>query len=152
MTDDFAAASDAFQGLSDDDKRRMIPKMVAEAARTDPTGVGRDIIGEISGRAEQRAMVRGALGGMDETDRQAAMSPFALPAPTNQASLTTLWILILMLLGLAVFTFGTMTFVLVYQKKSAEGTLALATAALGAIVGLISPSPVRSGGSGSGTD
>jgi len=34
-----------------------------------------------------------------------------------------------------------MAFVLVYQKKAAEALLALATGALGAIVGLVATSP-----------
>ena len=42
--------------------------------------------------------------------------------------------------------FGVLSFVLIYQGKHAEATLALATTALGGIVGLISPGPSKSSG------
>ena len=58
-----------------------------------------------------------------------------------------LWYLVVATLTAADFVFGSMAFVLVYQKKAAEAPLALATAALGAIVGLVATSP---GSRGSG--
>jgi len=48
-------------------------------------------------------------------------------------------------MALAVFFFGTMAFVLMYQKKGAEAPLALATTALGAIIGLVATSPGSKG-------
>ena len=59
----------------------------------------------------------------------------------DQKTRQTLWYLVVWTLTAAVFVFGSMTFVLVYQKKAAEAPLALATAALGGIIGLIATSP-----------
>jgi hypothetical protein len=42
---------------------------------------------------------------------------------------------------LAVFTFGSMAFVLIDQKKAAEAALALAATAPGLLVGLVATSP-----------
>ncbi|MGH3548597.1 MAG: hypothetical protein ACRDQU_10915 [Pseudonocardiaceae bacterium] len=47
-------------------------------------------------------------------------------------------------MGAAIFVFGILTFVLVLKGQSADGVIALATTALGGVVGLISPSPVSS--------
>jgi hypothetical protein len=41
----------------------------------------------------------------------------------------------------AIFVFGSMAFVLIYQGKAAEAPLALATTALGGVVGLVATSP-----------
>ncbi len=57
-----------------------------------------------------------------------------------------LWKCVVGSLVAVVIVFGVLTFVLIYQKKSAEATLALATTALGGIVGLISPGPSKSSG------
>ncbi|MBV9096058.1 MAG: hypothetical protein JO132_19660 [Streptosporangiaceae bacterium] len=59
----------------------------------------------------------------------------------DQRTRQILWYLVVSTLTIAVFVFGSMAFVLVYQKKAAEAPLALATAALGAIIGLVATSP-----------
>ncbi|MER6126629.1 hypothetical protein ABT173_29240 [Streptomyces sp. NPDC001795] len=52
-----------------------------------------------------------------------------------------LWYIVVSTLAAAVFAFGVLAFVLIYQKKSAEAPLALATTALGGVVGLVATSP-----------
>jgi hypothetical protein len=52
-----------------------------------------------------------------------------------------LWYIVVGVMALAVFIFGSMAFVLLYQGKAAEAPLALATTALGGVVGLIATSP-----------
>jgi hypothetical protein len=52
-----------------------------------------------------------------------------------------LWYIVVWTMVAAIFVFGTMAFVLIYQKKAAEAPLALATTALGGVVGLIATSP-----------
>jgi len=85
------------------------------------------VIGTLSADAKQQ--LAGALGSPDQRTRQ------------------VLWYLVVSTLTAAVFVFGTMAFVLVYQKKAADAPLALATAALGGIIGLVATSP---GSRGSG--
>ena len=53
----------------------------------------------------------------------------------------TLWYLVVSTISAAIFVFGVLTFVLILTGRSAEGPLALATTALGGIVGLIATSP-----------
>jgi hypothetical protein len=52
-----------------------------------------------------------------------------------------LWIIVVSTLTLALFVFGTMAFVLVLRRETAEAPLALATTALGGIVGLVATTP-----------
>lgn len=48
------------------------------------------------------------------------------------------------MMGGAIFVFGALTFVLVPNGKIAEGVVALATTALGGVVGLVFTSPDHS--------
>jgi hypothetical protein len=69
-------------------------------------------------------------------------SPLISEAPTNR----WLWKCVVGSLVAVIVIFGVLSFVLIYQGKHAEATLALATTALGGIVGLISPGPSKSSG------
>lgn len=68
-----------------------------------------------------------------------------LSAPDPKTN-NLLWrVVVYSLIGI-VGLFGAFTFVLIYQGKSAEAVLALATTALGGIVGLITPAATRGSG------
>jgi hypothetical protein len=63
--------------------------------------------------------------------------------PPDEKTSNFLWKVVVCSLIAVVVIFGVLTFVLIYQKKSAEAPLALATTALGGIVGLLSPGPSK---------
>jgi hypothetical protein len=88
---------------------------------------------------QKRAAAEAAIGALPADVKQ-QVAQAALGSP-DQRTRQLLWYLVVVTLTAAVFVFGTMAFVLVYQKKAAEAPLGLATGALGAIVGLIATSP-----------
>jgi uncharacterized membrane protein YbhN (UPF0104 family) len=59
----------------------------------------------------------------------------------DQRTRQILWYIVAWTMAAAIFVFGAMAFVLIYQKKAAEAPLALATTALGGVVGLVATSP-----------
>jgi len=92
---------------------------------------------------QQKAAAEGVMSAMPVKQRQeVAQSLLGRPDKTTRQ---VLWYMVVSTLVLAIFVFGTMAFVLIYQKKPAEAPLALATTALGGVVGLVATSP----GSGS---
>jgi hypothetical protein len=88
---------------------------------------------------DQQAEAAAAIGALPADVKQ-QVAQAALGSP-DQRTRQLLWYMVVATLTAAVFVFGTMAFVLVYQKKAAEAPLGLATGALGAIVGLIATSP-----------
>jgi hypothetical protein len=63
---------------------------------------------------------------------------FGTPDPKTQRAL---WYIVIVTTSAAIFLFGGLTFALTLLGKSGEGTLALATTALGGIVGLVATTP-----------
>jgi hypothetical protein len=96
---------------------------------------------------------------LDASDQRAAAEAIVhtLPTPTQEqvaesilgpldvGARTRIWYLVISFLGLSILVFGVLAFVLMYQDKNAEGPLALATTALGAVAGLLSQSRVWRG-------
>jgi len=89
---------------------------------------------------EQKQAAAQAVLGTLPSDVQQQVAQTVLGSP-DQKTRQVLWYMVVSTLTLAVFAFGAMTFVLVYQGKAAEAPLALATAALGGIIGLVATSP-----------
>jgi hypothetical protein len=99
------------------------------------------------------AKVIGNLNTPDQQQQAAAAAVNALPPEGQQEVLTsllgtpnpktqrTLWYIVISTISAAIFVFGVLTFVLILLGKSAEAPLALATTALGGIVGLIATNP-----------
>jgi hypothetical protein len=95
--------------------------------------------------AQQQAAAQGVLDALPD-DQRTQLAETVLGSPDKNTR-KVLWYVVVSTLAAAVFVFGSMAFVLVYQKKAAEAPLALATTALGGIVGLVATSPgSRSGG------
>jgi hypothetical protein len=95
--------------------------------------------------AQQQAAAQGVLDALPN-DQRTQLAETVLGSPDKNTR-KVLWYVVVSTLAAAVFVFGSMAFVLVYQKKAAEAPLALATTALGGIVGLVATSPgSRSGG------
>ena len=83
-----------------------------------------------------------ALGALSPDAQQRVTGGLTTPdAATNR----WLWKVVVVSLVAVVIVFGVLTFVLILKGKSAEAPLALATTALGGIVGLLSPGPATKG-------
>jgi hypothetical protein len=65
-----------------------------------------------------------------------------LPPPSGGA-LSTVWIIIVSCLALSVLGFGYLGYQLILQKADATAIVALASTALGALIGLLAPSPAK---------
>jgi cytochrome bd-type quinol oxidase subunit 1 len=89
---------------------------------------------------EQKQAAAQAVVGTLPAEAQQQLAETVLGSP-DQRTRQVLWYMVVSTLTLAVFAFGSMAFVLVYQGKAAEAPLALATAALGGIIGLVATSP-----------
>ncbi|GAA5149290.1 hypothetical protein GCM10023321_12920 [Pseudonocardia eucalypti] len=74
------------------------------------------------------------------TEQRAEVADGLLGTPDRKTR-QTLWYIVVATLAAAIFIFGFMAFLLLYQGKAAEGPLALATTALGGVVGLVATSP-----------
>ena len=94
--------------------------------------------------AQQQAAAQGVMDALPD-DKRTQIAENVLGSPDKQTR-KILWYMVVSTLAAAVFVFGSMAFVLVYQKKAAEAPLALATTALGGIVGLVATSPGSRGG------
>jgi hypothetical protein len=90
---------------------------------------------------QQRAAAEGVVATLPSEQRQQlAEGVLGLGTP-DQKTQQNLWYIVVLTMAAAIFVFGSMAFVLIYQKKAAEAPLALATTALGGTVGLIATSP-----------
>ena len=94
---------------------------------------------------QQQAAAQGVLDALPD-DKRTQLAETVLGSPDRKTR-QILWYMVVLTLAAAVFVFGSMAFVLVYQKKAAEAPLALATTALGGIVGLVATSPGSRAGS-----
>jgi hypothetical protein len=88
---------------------------------------------------QQRAAAEGAVGALSTQQRQ-QLAENVLGRPDRETR-QNLWYIVIWTMAAAIFVFGSMAFVLIYQKKAAEAPLALATTALGGVVGLVATSP-----------
>jgi hypothetical protein len=87
---------------------------------------------------QQRAAAEGAVGALTTQQRQ-QLAENVLGRPDRETR-QNLWYVVIWTMAAAIFVFGSMAFVLIYQKKAAEAPLALATTALGGVVGLVATS------------
>jgi hypothetical protein len=88
---------------------------------------------------QKRAAAEGAVGALSTEQRQ-DLAESLLGRPDRKTR-QNLWYIVVWTMAAAIFVFGSMAFVLIYQKKAAEAPLALATTALGGVVGLVATSP-----------
>jgi hypothetical protein len=88
---------------------------------------------------QQRAAAEGVMGALsDEQQQQVVETVLGRP---DRKTRQHLWYIVIWTMAAAIFVFGSMAFVLIYQSKAAETPLALATTALGGVVGLVATSP-----------
>lgn len=68
-----------------------------------------------------------------------------IPNPKSDGALTTIWTVIILLLGVIVLVFGFWSYrqLAATPAKSAETLIGVATAALGGLLGILAPSPIN---------
>jgi len=121
--DEQHAAAQAVMGALPNDLKQAMAPAIMEGLNPD----------------QQQAAAKAVMGELPQEQReQVADSVLGIP---DRKTRQRLWYLVVVTLAAAVFVFGTMAFVLMYQKKTADAPLALATTALGGIVGLVATSP-----------
>ncbi len=154
-----AAAQGVIDSLPDDAKQGLAASVVQGLAPSQQQAAAQGVIDSLPDDAKQglaASVVQGlapsqqqaaAQGVMDAlpNDKRTQVAENILGSPDKQTR-KMLWYMVVSTLAAAVFVFGSMAFVLVYQKKAAEAPLALATTALGGIVGLVATSPGSRGG------
>jgi hypothetical protein len=116
-------AATAVDGLSADSKQELVGRVVQSLDPDQQKQVAATAVDALP-QADQEDIAAGILGTPDKKTQQ------------------RLWYIVVGMMGGAIFVFGSLTFVLILLGKNAEGVIALATTALGGVVGLISTSPV----------
>lgn len=81
---------------------------------------------------------------LNETEQAEFRANVGFPPPTG-SGLNVVWIMVIAILGLVALGGGLLVYFLIQDDKDAEAIVAFASAALGALVGLIAPSPVSPG-------
>jgi hypothetical protein len=86
--------------------------------------------------AQQKQVAAAAVNALPQADQE-DVAATVLGRPDRKTQ-QILWYLVVAMMGGAIFVFGVLTFVLTLNGRSAEGVVALATTALGGVVGLVS--------------
>lgn len=118
-----AAAEGVVAQMPPDERQDLVPSLVKDLENSQKQAVVADVAGQLTN--EERQEVAEGLG---------------LPPP-DVITRRYLWYMVVGILGVAIFVFGSMAFTLLAQKQPAEAPLTLATTALGAVVGLIAFGP-----------
>jgi hypothetical protein len=84
------------------------------------------------------------MGALSSADQEAVAADAGVLDRPDAVTQRNLWYMVVGTMALAIFVFGIMAFLLLHWGEAAEAPLALATTALGGIVGLIATSPGRS--------
>ena len=149
-----AAAQGVMDALPDEAKQGLAATVVQALPAAQQQAAAQGLIGALPDEAkqglaatvvqglapeQQQAAARGVLDALP-SDQRTQLAETVLGSPDKRTR-EILWYMVVSTLAASVFVFGSMAFVLVYQKKAAEAPLALATTALGGIVGLVATSP-----------
>jgi len=90
---------------------------------------------------QKREAAQAAMSTLSHDQRgELAASILGEPDPRTQQRL---WYMVVGTMGLSIFVFGFMAFLLISWKKAGDAPLALATTALGGVVGLVASGPGR---------
>ena len=87
------------------------------------------------------AQVQSDFQALDTDDQREFLLMQRLPNPTQRAA-DNVWMLVLVILGIVVVGGGFLVFQLIVDDKDASVVVGFVSAALGAIIGLIAPSPL----------
>jgi hypothetical protein len=143
-TENEALAATVVRSLDSPEQQKAAAEGVVgalpDAAKQD---LAATVVRSMDSPEQQKAAVVSALGALSAPQQQ-QVAEGLLGSPDTETR-QRLWYIVVGTMAVAVFFFGFMAFVLMYQKKAAEAPLALATTALGAIVGLVATSPGSKG-------
>ncbi|MQS15991.1 hypothetical protein F7Q99_28005 [Streptomyces kaniharaensis] len=111
------------QALPDEEKASLVAALAQSIATPEQQQAVAEHVVRALPQEQQQRLTETVLGKPDKRTRQ------------------VLWYIVVWTMTSAVFVFGVLAFVLIYQNKHAEAPLALATTALGGVVGLVATSP-----------
>lgn len=136
-----AFAATVVQSLDTPDQQRAAAEGVVGAL---PNQAKQDlattVVRSLDTLDQQRAAAESVVRSLPSAQREQVAQELGIGRP-DQKTRQYLWMIVVCTMAAALFVFGSMAFVLIYQGKGAEAPLALATTALGALVGLIATSP-----------
>lgn len=89
-------------------------------------------------QSQQREVVEATAAGLSLSDREIVANLLGRP---DHVTSRVLWYLVVGSLVSSIFIFGVLAVLMIYSEKGGEIPLALATAALGGVLGLVSTSP-----------
>jgi hypothetical protein len=125
----------------DQKKEAAVAAVGALSSAATPDAVA-TMVGKLDSADQKRAAAAALNTLPQDQQQQVASSILGTPSPKVQAAL---WLIVIITISAVIFVFGVLSFVLVVSGKGAEGPLALATTALGGIVGLVANTPGRRG-------
>jgi hypothetical protein len=137
-------AASVVQGLDTPGQQKAAAGIIGAMSSEAKQGLAASVVQGLDTPEQQKAAAEGVMSAVPMKQRQQVAQ--SLLGSPDKKTRQVLWYMVVSTLVVAIFVFGTMAFVLIYQKKPAEAPLALATTALGGVVGLIATSP-GSGGS-----
>lgn len=106
------------------------------------------VVQQLDSPEQKQAAAAAAMGQLSQADQEAVAAGAGVLDLPDAITQRRLWYMVVGTMGIAIFVFGIMAFLLLNWKKPAEAPLALATTALGGVVGLVATSPGRSRRSG----
>jgi hypothetical protein len=121
------------------DHAREAAELVQKLTPAEQQHLAAAVVQSIDTPEQQRAAAEGVVRALPNEQRE-QLADSVLGRP-DRVTRQHLWYIVVWPMAAAIFIFGTMAFVLMYQKKAAEAPLALATTALGGVVGLVATSP-----------
>jgi hypothetical protein len=123
---------------TDEQKETALAALGALPKGSTPDVVAK-MVGQLDTPDQQQATALAALNALSADGRkQVATTILGTPDRKTQR---TLWYIVIGTIAAAIFVFGVLTFVLILMGKNAEAPLALATTALGGMVGLVATTP-----------
>lgn len=131
------------QGLETADQQRAATEEVVSALPFEAKeGLAAAVVQSLETADQQRAAAEGVVSALPTEQKQQVYDSLESTLGTpDRRTRRHLWYIVVGSMVGAIFIFGVMAFVLIYQGKAAEAPLALATTALGGVVGLVATSP-----------
>jgi hypothetical protein len=130
--------ANAVGGLSGFHKKATAEKVIGSVDTKDQPDILTTAIDNLPA-SEQKATVKKSYLALSPQDQEDLAST-GLGSPDAKTR-QKIWYVVVGTMAAALFVFGTMAFVLILRGDAAEAPLALATAALGGLVGLVATSP-----------
>lgn len=124
--------------LSDTHKKLTAEKIIGSVDTNDQPDILTTAIDNLPASQQKETVKKSYLALSPQDQEDLASTGLGSPdAKTRQR----IWYVVVGTMAGALFVFGTMAFVLILRGEPAEAPLALATAALGGLVGLVATSP-----------